>query len=41
VLVMEDEGNCHEHAFVRESCAFRTPHISEGIEIVRAILGGY
>jgi len=41
VLVMEDDGNCHEHAFVRESCAFHTPHISEAVEIVKAILGTY
>ncbi|MCI0557562.1 MAG: nucleoside 2-deoxyribosyltransferase domain-containing protein [Nitrososphaera sp.] len=41
VLIMEDEGNCHEHAFVRESCAFRTPHVSEGVQIVKAILGSY
>lgn len=41
VLIMEDEGNCHEHAFVRESCAFRTPHISEAVQIVKAILGSY
>ena len=41
VLIMEDEGNCHDHAFVRECCAFRTPRISEGVEIVKAILEAY
>lgn len=41
VLIMEKEGNMHDHAFVRETCAFRTDDLSEGIEIVRAILGDY
>jgi len=41
VLIMEDEHNCHDHAFVRECAAFRTPHISEGVEIVKAILADY
>ena len=41
VLIMEEEGNPHNHAFIRECCAFQTPHISEGVAIVKAILGDY
>jgi len=41
VLVIEDSGNLHDHAFVRECCGFRTPHLVEAVEIVRAILGDH
>jgi len=41
VLVIEKEGNIHEHAFVKESATFRTDSISEAIEIAKAILGDY
>jgi nucleoside 2-deoxyribosyltransferase len=41
VLVMENENNPHDHAFITESCAFRTSSLSEGIEIIKAILGAY
>lgn len=41
VLIMEDEGNCQDHAFVRECASFRTPDVWQGIEIVKAILADY
>lgn len=41
VLIMEPEGNCHEHAFVTESCQFRTDSVVDAIKIVQAILGDY
>lgn len=41
VLVIEDKDNPHEHAFIRESCAFRTSCLNEGVAIVEAILGAY
>lgn len=41
ILIIEDSGNIHDHAFVRESCAFRTHLLTEGIEIAKAILANY
>jgi len=41
VLVMEDESNLHDHAMIRECVGFRVPTVSEGVEIVKAILGDY
>lgn len=38
ILVIEEENNCHEHAFVRECSGFRTKSIDEGVAIVKAIL---
>jgi hypothetical protein len=33
ILVMEDEGNIHEHSMIREACPFRVNSIEHGIEI--------
>lgn len=41
VLVMEETGNFHEHAFVTECCQFRTTNVSDALHIVKAILGEY
>lgn len=38
ILVMENEGNIHEHAMLREACAFRVQTIEEGVFATRAIL---
>lgn len=38
VLVMENEGNCHEHAFVQEALTHRTNNLDEGIRLVKGIL---
>ena len=34
VLVMENEGNPHEHAMLREACYFRVPTVEEGIDVI-------
>ena len=34
VLVMEDEGNPHEHAMLRECSYFRVPTVDEGIDVL-------
>lgn len=41
VLIMEDDGNLHDHAFVTECCQFRVTQISDAIHIVKAILADY
>lgn len=41
VLVMEETGNLHEHAFVTECCQFRTTNVNDALRIVKAILGEY
>lgn len=41
VIVMEPEGNLHDHAMIRECVGFRVPTIREGVEITKAILGDY
>jgi nucleoside 2-deoxyribosyltransferase len=38
ILVMEPEGNIHEHAFVRESVGFRVETLAEAAELAKAIL---
>jgi nucleoside 2-deoxyribosyltransferase len=41
VLAMEDSGNIHEHAFVREACAFRLPTLEAAVEtLVRVVTPG-
>ena len=37
VLVMEKEGNIHEHEMVREACPFRVETIEEGIDVLGAL----
>lgn len=41
VIVMEKNGNLHDHAMINECTGFRVSSIREGIEIVKAILGDY
>jgi nucleoside 2-deoxyribosyltransferase len=41
VIVMEKEGNLHDHAMINECTGFRVTSLGDGIEIVRAILGDY
>ncbi len=38
VLVMEPEGNPHDHAMVRELAGFRVPTLNDGLEIVTALV---
>lgn len=41
VVIMEEEGNPHDHAMINECTAFRVKTLEEGLEVVRAILGDY
>jgi len=38
VVVMEQEGNPHEHAMIREAIGFRVHTMGEAIAVVRTIL---
>lgn len=38
VVIMEKEGNLHEHSMLREAMNFRVESIEEAIEVVQAIL---
>ena len=38
VLVMQEHGNCHEHAFIREMCSHQTTDLDHGISLVKLIL---
>jgi hypothetical protein len=38
VLLIEDEGNPHDHCMIREACPFRTNNMDTAIEMVRTIL---
>jgi len=38
VLVMEKEGNVHEHSMVREACPMRVETLEEGVFVTRALL---
>lgn len=38
ILVMEDEGNPHDHPMITESVGFRLTTLDEGLEIAKAIL---
>lgn len=38
VLVMEDEGNIHDHALLREACPFRVNNLDEALSVVIRIL---
>lgn len=38
VLVMEKEGNCHQHAFMCQACTYWVHDLDYGIELVRQIL---
>ena len=39
VLVMEEDGNPHEHAMVRELASFRVASLHGGLYIVRGLVG--
>jgi nucleoside 2-deoxyribosyltransferase len=41
VLVMEKEGNIHDHPMVRESIGFRVETLEEGLHLVKAMLLPY
>lgn len=38
ILVMEDEGNVHEHPIVRDVCGWRTNSLDHGIKLLEQIL---
>lgn len=38
ILVMEDEGNLHDHSMIRESVGFRVNSLSQAVEILIALL---
>jgi len=38
VLVMEPEGNLHDHPMVREAVGFRVPTLEEGLAVLRYII---
>lgn len=38
ILVMEDEGNVHDHAMVRAMASWIVPTLEEGIMVARAVL---
>lgn len=38
VVVMEKEGNPHEHMFVREAIGFRVDNLDDAIDVVKSIL---
>lgn len=38
VLVMEDQGNIHEHAMLREACPFRVTSLNDALDLVKIIL---
>lgn len=40
VLCMEDKGNPHDHAMVREVCGFVVNTLDHGIEVVKALFAG-
>jgi len=41
ILIIEETGNLHEHAFVTECCQFRTTNIADALYVVKGILGEY
>lgn len=41
VLVMEPEGNLHDHCMLREAAGWRTQTLEEGIHVVNAVLSAY
>jgi nucleoside 2-deoxyribosyltransferase len=38
ILVMEDEGNVHDHLFIQEMHCYRTPDLDEGIALAAMML---
>jgi nucleoside 2-deoxyribosyltransferase len=41
VLVMEKEGNIHEHPMVREAAGFRVETLQQGLEVLNCILNPF
>jgi nucleoside 2-deoxyribosyltransferase len=41
VLIIEDQGNLHDHAMIRECVGFRVNNIEDAVEIIKATLGDY
>ena len=41
IIVMEKEGNLHEHAMIREATGFRVSTIEAAIDIANAVLTDY
>jgi hypothetical protein len=41
IVVMEDEGNLHEHAMIREATGFRVNTIDKAIDVANSILTDY
>jgi len=39
VLVMEKEGNLHDHAMIRECSGFRVENLEQAVQVVKAICG--
>lgn len=40
VLCIEDQGNIHDHAMVREVCGFAVNSLDHGLEIVKTLFAG-
>lgn len=38
IVVMEPEGNVHDHAMIREAVGFRVETLAEGLSVAKAIL---
>lgn len=41
VMIIEDEGNIHDHAMIRECIGFRVNNLEDAVEVIEAILGDY
>ena len=41
IIVMEEEGNLHEHAMIREATGFRVNTIDKAIDVANSILTDY
>ena len=39
IIVMENQGNPHEHGFIREMAGFRVDTVERGIEIAKSVMG--
>jgi nucleoside 2-deoxyribosyltransferase len=38
VLIMEKDGNIHEHSMLREACAFRVDNLDDALHVTTAVL---
>lgn len=41
VMIIEDEGNIHDHAMIRECIGFRVNNLEDAVNVIEAILGDY